>query len=71
MDVRMPVMDGLETTRKMRQMQGTLATIPNIAVTAAASLNDVKKCRSAGFNEVLSKPFREMDLYRTESCSRS
>jgi CheY-like chemotaxis protein/anti-sigma regulatory factor (Ser/Thr protein kinase) len=64
MDVRMPVMDGLETTRRIRKLESAMAKVPNIAVTAAASPNDVKRCREAGFNQVLSKPFREIELYR-------
>jgi signal transduction histidine kinase/CheY-like chemotaxis protein len=63
MDVRMPVMDGLETIRRTRKLEISRASIPAIAVTAAASVQDAARCKEAGFDEVISKPFREMELY--------
>ncbi len=57
MDVMMPVMDGLEATRKIRQLQRTDAqTIPIFAMTANAFTEDRQKAKEAGMNEHLSKP---------------
>lgn len=57
MDVMMPVMDGLEATRKIRALDRIdAATIPIIALTANAFYEDVKKCIESGMNAHLSKP---------------
>ncbi|MFN3792678.1 response regulator, partial [Massilia sp.] len=55
MDVQMPVMDGLEATRRIRQdpqLAGTLV----IAMTANAGVEDRARCLQAGMDEFLSKP---------------
>lgn len=57
MDIMMPVMDGLEATRKIRALDRIdAASIPIIALTANAFYEDVKKCIEAGMNAHLSKP---------------
>ena len=57
MDVQMPVMDGLEATRQIRSSDNPLgATIPILAMTANAFLEDMQKSREAGMDEHLSKP---------------
>ncbi len=57
MDIMMPVMDGLEATRKIRAMEHPDAkTIPIVAMTANAFEEDMKKTREAGMNAHLSKP---------------
>ena len=57
MDVQMPVMDGLEATRRIRNGKNPLGrTIPVIAMTANAFLEDMQKSREAGMDEHLSKP---------------
>ena len=57
MDVMMPVMNGLETAKAIRQLQKADAkTIPIIALTANAFQEDEKKCLAAGMNAHLSKP---------------
>lgn len=57
MDVMMPIMDGLEATRKIRALDRIdAATIPIIALTANAFYEDVKKCIESGMNAHLSKP---------------
>lgn len=61
MDVQMPIMDGLEATRNLRQ-QGFRN--PVIAFTANASDHDLDNCRSAGMNDVLVKPIKLEDLKR-------
>jgi PAS domain S-box-containing protein len=58
MDVKMPEMDGLEATRKIRLgISGVCAaTIPIIALTAGACAEERQACRDAGMNGFLSKP---------------
>lgn len=56
MDVQMPVMDGLEATRRIRSSENPLGkTIPILAMTANAFLEDMQS-KEAGMDEHLSKP---------------
>ena len=66
MDMRMPEMDGLETTRNIRALERPDAkTIPIIALTANAFDEDVQRSMQAGLNAHLSKPVDPEVLYRT------
>ena len=57
MDMRMPVLDGLEATREIRKLsRPDAAAIPIIALSANAFEDDVKQCLEAGINAHLSKP---------------
>ena len=57
MDVQMPVMDGLEATRRIRSGENPLGRIiPILAMTANTFLEDMQKSREAGMDEHLSKP---------------
>ena len=64
MDVMMPVMDGNETTRQIRQMPGW-DTIPIVAVTASAGPDDERRSRDAGADAFLAKPVDHDLLLRT------
>ena len=60
MDIMMPVMDGLEATVKIReveQINKTERRTPIIALTANTMDNDKAKCLSYGMDEFMSKPF--------------
>lgn len=70
MDIRMPVMDGLQATRIIRKLGRPDAnTIPIIALTANAYEEDVQKCLDAGMNIHLAKPIEPEKLYAAlEEC---
>jgi osomolarity two-component system sensor histidine kinase NIK1 len=60
MDIMMPVMDGLEATVKIREIENSLNTekrTPIIALTANTMDNDREKCLSYGMDEFMAKPF--------------
>lgn len=61
MDVQMPDMDGLETTRRIRSVEAS-AGLPVVALTASAFEQDRKECMDAGFTDFLTKPIRLPDL---------
>ncbi|WP_041761272.1 ATP-binding protein [Brevundimonas subvibrioides] len=56
MDVRMPELDGRETTRRLRAGGGINADVPVIAVTADTSPDDIAACMAAGMTYFVSKP---------------
>jgi PAS domain S-box-containing protein len=57
MDVRMPGMDGLEATRRIRAQDGVRGQVPIVALTAQAFTEQVAACRAAGMDSHLTKPF--------------
>ena len=66
MDVMMPVMDGLEATRRIRSLNRPDAkTIPIFAMTANAFADDAERSRQAGMNEHLTKPLDAQVLLKT------
>ncbi len=61
MDLRMPVMDGYEAIRRLREMEGGRAT-PIIAVTASAFEEDRQRVLASGADDFIGKPYREHAL---------
>ncbi|WP_339907063.1 response regulator [Pseudomonas guineae] len=61
MDCNMPVMDGYETTRRIRQ-KAEFTALPIVALTANALSDERERCRAAGMNDYLAKPFRKDEL---------
>jgi len=58
MDLRMPGLDGLDATRRIRDLGGARSQVPILALTALAFTEDAEACREAGMNGHLAKPFR-------------
>jgi len=63
MDVMMPGMDGFETIRRIRQMDG-MKKLPIISVTAKAMKGDREKCLESGASDYITKPV-DMDQLRS------
>jgi PAS domain S-box-containing protein len=57
MDLQMPIMDGFEATRKIRNLGGKYLKIPIIALTASAVLEIHEEAISAGMDDFVTKPF--------------
>jgi CheY-like chemotaxis protein len=62
MDVQMPVMDGLEATRRIRALDGGRGRVPILAVTASALPEQVAACHAAGMDGHLPKPIDRESL---------
>ena len=63
MDVRMPVMDGYEATRAIRDLPGlNHARIPIIAVTASTRIGLETRTSAAGFTDFIGKPYKPSEL---------
>ncbi|MFK7930785.1 MAG: response regulator [Myxococcota bacterium] len=58
MDLQMPVMDGFEATRRIRQLPGLTANVPIVAVTANTLPADRRHAEEAGMDDFIAKPVR-------------
>jgi len=64
MDLKMPIMNGIEATQQIRQ-QARFARLPIIALTADATVKQQEKYLAYGFNDIIIKPFRSELLLAT------
>ena len=64
MDCQMPIMDGYEASRRIRQLETEqqMAPIPIVALTAGSDRKDRDRCFDAGMNDYLTKPFSISDI---------
>ena len=62
LDVEMPVMGGLEATKRIRDSGGGAAIVPILALTSNVSKRDVARCQAAGMDGHVSKPFSPENL---------
>ncbi len=62
MDVQMPILDGIEATRKIR-LKANYNKIPIIGVTAGNVAGEKEKCLNAGMTDFLPKPLKQKDLF--------
>ena len=67
MDIQMPGLDGMQTTREIRDREQHTAgaSIPIIAMTGHAMQSDHQRCLEAGMNDFIAKPFRVEQLFTT------
>ncbi len=62
MDIRMPIMDGIEATKIIRKMEGKKGNLKIIAMTANVLSEDVRQYFEIGMNGYISKPFVQKEL---------
>ncbi|GAB4375329.1 MAG: hypothetical protein Kow0075_01650 [Salibacteraceae bacterium] len=65
MDLNMPVMDGIEATKRIKSDQAKYGTMPVVAITANVMSRDEEECMNAGFDGFLAKPITRKTLYDT------
>lgn len=65
MDCQMPVMDGYEATRKIRELGGKYEHLPIIAMTANVMSSDQERSVKAGMNDHIGKPIRVDEMFAT------
>ncbi|KAH0786719.1 putative ATPase [Histomonas meleagridis] len=63
MDCQMPVLDGIEATKRIRRSNKIYASVPIIALTASAIEGDEQTCREAGMDGYIAKPVRIQQIH--------
>lgn len=62
MDIKMPIMDGITSTRKFRQWENEKRHLPILALSAFSMREERELCMSSGFDGFIAKPIRKMEL---------
>jgi PAS domain S-box-containing protein len=65
MDIQMPVMNGINASKAIRNLTGQASHIPIIAMTAHSLNGEMQNCYNAGMNGYVAKPFKPNDLFST------
>ena len=65
MDIRMPVMNGYEAARAIRELEGSRGRIPIVAISANTYESDRRAAAEAGMNAHVAKPFKSEELVKT------
>ncbi len=65
MDIQMPVMDGIEATKRIRELEGATMHTPIIALTAFALKGDKERFMAMGMDEYISKPVKMDEFFET------
>jgi PAS domain S-box-containing protein len=63
MDIQMPIMNGIDATKNIRQLDGEVSAIPIVAMTAHTLYGEMQNCYNAGMTGYVSKPFKPENLY--------
>ncbi len=63
LDLHMPILDGYETAKSIRESDKDYNSIPIIALTATAIKGEQERCIALGMNEYITKPFKQKDLF--------
>jgi CheY-like chemotaxis protein len=66
LDLKMPVMDGWEMARRVRAMEGPVASTPIIAITAQAMAGDEELALSSGCDDYLAKPIVDSQVVKAK-----
>ena len=64
LDLKLPVLDGWETARRIRQLDGSAKSVPIIALTAQAMVGDEEKALAAGCNDYIAKPIVDSNIVK-------
>jgi CheY-like chemotaxis protein len=64
LDLKLPVLDGWETARRIRTMEGAVKNLPIIALTAQAMVGDEEKALAAGCDDYISKPIVDANVVK-------
>lgn len=64
LDLKLPVLDGWETARRIRAMEGAVKDLPIIALTAQAMVGDEEKALAAGCDDYIAKPIVDSNVVK-------
>ena len=64
LDLKLPILDGWETARRIRAMRDPIKNLPIIALTAQAMVGDEEKALAAGCNDYIAKPIIDTNIIK-------